>query len=566
MVEIYQICPPIKLSGRTSFILSFSYNEQLWDIMTTIDGAVYHKTKKIWEVPETSLAQLLDLMTFYTDMKLHLVKEESDELLAPLTEEEISSFKYRPYQHQVDAINYGLTKKEKWLLLDSMGLGKSLEMMYLAETLYRRGKIEHCLIICGVDSLRTNWKTEISKFSNLSAMILGEYTTKTGKIRYKTIAERAEQLKNPIEEFFIIVNIATIRDKRIVEAFLKSKNKIGMICFDEAHRATKSSQQGENLLKLKSRYQVAATGTPIVNNPISAFLALSWTDNDNATLTNFKRQYCKFGGFNNSQVIGYRNLNLLKEELDGCSIRRTFDQVRGDMPTKTIEYEIIEMDADHRDFYEAIKDGIKEEADKITLNSSNLLALTTRLRQATAAPSLLTTQEITSSKIDRAVELAEDLLDSGEKVVIFSTFVEPCKILKNRLSKYNPLLGTGEQSPEEVERSINQLFRETKDYNLLIGTHGKIGTGFSMPECHYEIIIDQPWTYSTFSQTVDRCYRITSEQPIFVKVLVCKETIDERVQDIVENKRELADYLIDGKENAISESMREELFNIIKSL
>ena len=549
MITITELCPPFKMSGLSSFRVDFPFNQTIIDAIKTVPNVVWHKTQKFWEVAPSSLAKLLDTLTFLDDIDLVMAKPETSMISEPpLTEDEIKSFKYKPFDHQIEAINYGLCQKEKWLLLDSMGLGKSLEMMYLAEVLHKRGKLDHCMIICGVDSLRTNWKSEIQKFSNLDCTVLGEYTTKNGTTRYRSVAERAEQLINPISEFFIIVNITTIRADKVVEAFKKTKNKIGMICFDEAHRATKGSQQGSNLLKLTTKYQVAASGTPIVNSPISAYLMLSWTDNDQATLTNFKSIYCNFGGFNNSQIIGYKNLDLLKEELDSCSLRRTFDMVRGDMPTKTIEYELVEMSDEHQKFYDAIKDGIKEEADKIELNSSNLLALTTRLRQATAAPSVLTSNPVESSKVLRAVELAEDLLESGEKVVIFSTFIEPCEVLMAKLAKFHPLLATGAVPDQVVSDNIDK-FRNSTNFNLLIGTHGKLGTGYSMPECHYSIIIDTPWTDASLSQSVDRIYRITSDQPIFVKILCCAGTIDERVKEIVETKRDLSDFLVDGKLN-----------------
>ena len=263
-------------------------------------------------------------------------------------------------------------------------------------------------------------------------------------------------------------------------------------------------------------------------------------------MTNFEKTFCNFGGFGGKQIVGYKNLDLLKDELDACSIRRTFDMVRGDMPTKNVEYELVEMSDDHRKFYEAIRDGVKEEADKISLNSANLLALTTRLRQATAAPSVLTSNPIESSKVLRAVELAEDLLESGEKVVIFSTFVEPCEVLASKLAKYQPLIATGDIPDPVVGDNITK-FRNSDNFNLLIGTHGKLGTGFSMPECHYSIIIDTPWTDATLQQSIDRIYRITSDQPIFVKILCCIGTIDDRVREVVENKRDLADFLVDGK-------------------
>lgn len=322
------------------------------------------------------------------------------------------------------------------------------------------------------------------------------------------------------------------------------------------------SVQGNNLLKLKAKYKIGTTGTLITNSALSCYGPLKFTENDMATLTNYKAQYCNFGGFNNSQIIGYKNLDLLQDELDGCSIRRTFEMVRGDMPKKTIEYETVEMSDEHAKFYEAIKNGVKEEADKINLNANNLLALTTRLRQATAAPSVLTTQDITSSKVERAVELAEEILESKEKVVLFCNFIETANKLKDLLIKFNPIICTGNQTEDEIKDGVEK-FRISSNYNLLIGSHSKMGTGFSFPEAHYMIVVDTPFTWSQFSQSVDRIYRITSQQPIFVKVLVCKDTIDERVQQIVEAKKDLSDYVIDDIEN---ESFSNTLRDIISNL
>ena len=131
--------------------------------------------------------------------------------------------------------------------------------MYLAETLHKRGIIEHCLIICGVDSLRQHWKAEIQKFSNESVVVLGEKLTKTGKVTYDTLVKRAEQLINPISEFFIVVNITNIRDDKFIEAFKKSQNKIGMIIFDEAHRCLTGDaivQTDIGNLQIKELYKI----------------------------------------------------------------------------------------------------------------------------------------------------------------------------------------------------------------------------------------------------------------------------------------------------------------------
>ena len=273
---------PLKYSGLSSFLVtSTEFNPDLKTAMDSVTQQYYSKKYKHWEVPQECLAETLDALTFIDNIQLIMLppedvlpKQEGFEL----TETEISSFHFTPFEHQVEAINYGLNPDhKKWLLLDSMGLGKTLEIIGLAEALHMRGLIDHCMIICGVDSLRQNWKSEIQKFSNLSVQILGEYFTKTGKFRYKTVKERIEILKQPISEFFVIINAATLRDEDIIKALTakKSPNKFGMIAVDEAHRFTSDSKQGNHLLDLDAEYKVAATGTLLVNSPISCYLPLS---------------------------------------------------------------------------------------------------------------------------------------------------------------------------------------------------------------------------------------------------------------------------------------------------
>jgi len=154
MILIQEVIPK-KLSGRTAFHIIFDYNEEIISVIKTLIPAIWLKDLKCWEVGANYLSQMLDQLVYYDNIELKLLSGEIREISSKLTERDLENFKYKPYAHQIDAINFGLNKN-KWLLLDSMGLGKSLECMYLAETLYNRGEIEHCLIICGVDSLRTN--------------------------------------------------------------------------------------------------------------------------------------------------------------------------------------------------------------------------------------------------------------------------------------------------------------------------------------------------------------------------------------------------------------------------
>ena len=574
MVNIFEISPPNKISGLSSLIVQFDYNQYIVDSLKTIPTYYYHKKDKIWEFPVCYLGRLLDSLTFLDDIQLRLLDTPesgqfhfSKQNQPPLSEIEKVSFKMKPFEHQLEAINFGLSH-EKWLLLDSMGLGKTNSIIWLAETLKRRGAIDHCFIICGVNSLKQNWKKEIAKFSTESAVVLGEYTTRTGTIRYRSMEKRAEQLRNPIDEFFIITNIESLRDDRIIEAFKKSENSFGMIAFDEAHKAaTKSSQQGTNLLKLDAPFKIAATGTLITNNPLSAYVPLSWTENDSSILTMYKSQYCNFGGFKNAQVTGFKNLDVLQEEINSCSLRRTLDQVRSDMPPKTVTIELLEPEDDQRKFYEAIKEGVKEEADKIDLKSANLLALTTRLRQATACPSLLTTQNISSCKVERCIELIHELTSQGEKVVVLSVFKETLNELASKLGQFRFSINTGD-TPDAVVGSNVTRFQEDEREQVFAGTWGKVGTGWTLNAASYLICLDTPYTAAMFDQGTDRIHRITSTRPSFITVLQCSDTIDERVWQIIEAKKELGEYLVDGIEfsNTSNYRLDDELRAIIRDL
>ena len=574
MIYITEVSPGVKISGLSTLLVHFDYSEYIVDALKTLPTFNFDKKTKIWEVPIAYLGRILDSLTFLDDIQLKLLDTpETGEFtfnrkynLEPLSEIEKVSFKAKPFQHQFEAIDF-LLKQEKSLLLDGCGVGKSLEMILYAETLKKRGIINHCLVITGIAGLRGNWEKEITKFSTESSVVIGKYITRNGTTRYRSMQKRAEQLKNKIDEFFVLLNVESLRDTKIIEAIKTSENKFNLILFDEAHKiGAPNTDQYNNLMKLNADFKVAATGTLVVNSPLSAFPSLRFTDNDKATLTNFKSQYLCYGGFGNKQITGTKNLDILREEIAACSIRRTLYDVRADMPQLTIDTEYLEMEEDQQKFYEAIKEGVKEEADKIELKSGNILALTTRLRQATACPSVLTTQNIESIKVTRAFEYIQEITSQGEKVVVFSMFKEPLHQLAAKLGEFRFSLNTGD-TPDDVAFSNMRRFQDDPNEQVFLATGQKCGTGFNLNSSMYLIFIDTPYTFSLFEQCYQRVHRINNSRPAFIKVLICSETIDERVWQIVETKKELGEYLVDGKETDFATtSLQDELRKIILEL
>jgi SNF2 family DNA or RNA helicase len=237
-------------------------------------------------------------------------------------------------------------------------------------------------------------------------------------------------------------------------------------------------------------------------------------------------------------------MDILKDQIESRSLRRTKDLL--DLPPKTIINEIIDMNNDHRKFYDDLKAGIKSESLKIELNSANVLSLVTRLRQATACPSILTSENISATKLERAKEIIDDLISQNEKVCVFSTFKDSVYTLAEMLSEYNPIVATGDQSDTDIIKARDS-FQEDPNKKILLATWQKMGTGITLTAASYMICIDTAWTAAVQEQTEDRIYRIGTDKPVFIYRLICSNTIDERVAQLLEDKQALSDYLIDDK-------------------
>ena len=541
-----------KISGNTSLYVTFAFNQEIVDIIKSEDASYYHKDKQVWEVPLTSLARLLDRLVYFDDVTFITNEDKNQDEDVKLS----TQFKTTARDYQLEGIKYGLSH-DKFLLLDEPGLGKTLMTMYLAEELQAREGLQHCLVICGLASLRTNWMKEIEKHSRLSGMMLGARINKNNRFVWDGIPKRVEQLLKPIDEFFVITNIETLRDERVIDAILKGPNKFDMMVIDEGH-CIKSwkSIQGNNLLELSAKHQIIATGTPLLNNPLDTYMLLAWIGKESKRgITRFKNTYCILSQDVLGGIAGFKNLELLQDEIDACSIRRTKDILN--LPPKNIIKEELIMNDAQTKFYQTIEKSTEEEADSeakaearkvcdlIKLKPHFLRSMFTRLRQAVACPQVLTSQKIDSCKVERAIELTKEILSNeNEKVVIFSEFKEPVYRLAEALKEYNPLVNTGDISDAEFSSNIDKFQKEEK-YRVFIGTTAKCGTGITLTRASYMIFIDTPWTHGEFEQACDRIHRIGTTKPVFIYNLICKDTVDEIVDYLLEKKSTLATFIVD---------------------
>lgn len=127
------------------------------------------------------------------------------------------------------------------------------------------------------------------------------------------------------------------------------------------------------------------------------------------------------------------------------------------------------MEDTQQQFYDNIKSGIVSDVDKVEINTVSILSMIARLRQATACPSILTSENIPSAKIDRAVALSESIISNGDKVIIFSTFKQTVKELSMRLQQFNPVIITGDTKDSDLPR-LQEKFQSDPSAKIFIGT------------------------------------------------------------------------------------------------
>lgn len=434
-----------------------------------------------------------------------------------------------------------------YLIKDFIVTHNTLQIIYIAQELKKRENIKHCLIVCGVNTLKYNWKKEIEKHSDLDCAILGERINKRGRAVIGSVQDRVNHLKSGISEFFIITNIETLRTDDILSVINDPKTGIDMIVIDEAHRIKDpNSIQGSSVLKLnKAKYKIGATGTVLINSSSDAYVPLQWTGHNHSTFTDFQNYYAIY---NNRILVGHKNLKVLRHQIEVCSLRRTKDEVLSELPDKVVIPEYVEMPSTQETFYEHVKQGVAEEVDKVKLKKTSLLSLITRLRQATELPSILTTESIGSSKIDRACDLAEQIVSQGEKVVIYASFKDAIKELTQRLTQYDPLVCTGDEDDNTVSSAVDKFQTDPKR-KVFLATWQKMGVGWTLTAASHAIFVSTPWTNGDFSQACDRLHRIGAKGTVFIHNLINAGTIDERVWSLINEKKALSDYVIDSIED-----------------
>lgn len=308
-----------------------------------------------------------------------------------------------------------------------------------------------------------------------------------------------------------------------------------------------SSLQGKALLALNADSIVALTGTPLMNAAIDLFTPLKFIGAEQHSLFAFKQHYCIQGGFGGHQIVGYKNLPELQAILDTCMLRRLKKDVL-DLPDKIYINDFVEMSPSQYKVYNSILEDLRENIDKVKL-SPNPLTMLIRLRQCTGNPELLSSTAKGNPKFDRLLELLDDIVADGKKAIVFSNWTDVLIPAYQLIQKrgFNPALYTGNN--KDTRESDKQKFKTDSSCKVICGTIGAMGTGLTLTEATTVIFLDEPWNRAIKDQAEDRAHRIGTTENLNVITIMCKDSIDEKIHNIVYRKGKMSDIIVDKEED-----------------
>jgi superfamily II DNA or RNA helicase len=421
-------------------------------------------------------------------------------------------------------------------LADDMGLGKTVQTLCLLQAHVEAGKIGPSLIIMPT-SLVYNWQMEAKRFTpKLKVHIYNGYS-RSKDIQY-------------FQQFDLI--ISTYGIVRVdIDAF--KSFKFDYIILDES-QAIKNPTAiiSQAVMELQSTHRLVLTGTPLENSTLDLWSQMSFVNPGLlGSQTFFKNEYLLPIEKNADELKLQKLHSLIKPFI----LRRHKSQVATELPPKIESIHYCEMTEAQAEAYETAKSYFRniilQAIDKDGINRSQLAILQglNKLRQIANHPVMVDdTYQNGSGKFDEIISKIETAIHEGHKVLIFSQFVKHLTIVRQYFDQqqyqYAYLDGATTHRQAQVD-----LFQTDSSVKLFLISLKAGGLGLNLTAADYVFLLDPWWNPAVEDQAVDRAYRIGQQKTVFTYKMITKDTVEEKILHLQNNKRKLAKSLISIEES-----------------
>jgi len=496
----------------------------------------------------------------------------------------LEGFKKELRDYQLQDVNY-LYNKGNALNANDMGLGKTVETIFLGEFLKKNDKYKSVLVITP-NTLKYQWIEELNScVKNPDCLLIDG-----GKHKRKELYKK-KKYWNIVNYEMITKDCSSGSGKDFV---VKLNNyyakRWDLIVIDEGQRIKNLNSQVSKVVKqLKADRKIALSGTFLQNKLEELYSIMQFIDPSIfGNYYSFTNRYLKLEQmevkrwmtrpihtmkgmiykkvlktFRFKKIVGYKNLSKLNEKLRPHMIRHRLGEVVLDLKgKKNIIFHVVELTEQQKILYDNVVNNIKGIIDNMESKQNKkisyaVLAKLTYLREICDSAELVNSSKKYSSKLNELLVLINDILPN--KVIIFSQYKKMIDIIQRNLKekRIRSLRITGQESNKQREEA-KRTFNNSNVYKVLLMTDaGQLG--LNLQAANYVINFDIPFNPTIISQRIGRAYRIGQENVVTVINLITKNTIEDRIRQILYEKQELIDAVIDGSDKdeiKLSESDR----------
>ncbi len=448
----------------------------------------------------------------------------------------------RPYQREgLGWLDYLQRFGFGGILADDMGLGKTIQVLSLLQRrrAHRLAKGPSLAIV--PRSLVFNWMQEAAKFTPRLRVL--DYT---GPGRHG--------LREAFHEYdLIITTYGTVRTD-IAEL---TKFEFDYAILDEAQAIKNSESQSAKAARLlRSRHKLAISGTPIENHLGELWSIFEFLNPGMLGTDSVFKKYIGAGS-----TLEQIDRVMLAKALRPFILRRTKQQVVEDLPEKTEQTLFCDMESEQRRCYDELRAHYRDallRKDSAELNRSKIEVLEAllRLRQAACHPGLISEElaAYPSAKLDMLLPSIAEVVEEGHKVLVFSQFTSFLAIVRERLDQvnltYEYLDGRTRNRSAKVER-----FQTDRDCPVFLISLKAGGLGLNLTAAEYVYLLDPWWNPAVEAQAVDRSHRIGQTQHVFAYRLICRGTVEEKILELQQKKRDLADAILSADNRGVIQNL-----------
>jgi len=435
----------------------------------------------------------------------------------------------------------------KWggILADDMGLGKTLQILAFFQKI--KSKSTKPSLVIAPTTLLFNWQNEIKKFTpQLKALYY-----------YGLHREKDTSFFSGYDLVFTTYGVL-VRDIEILQSY-----KFHYIILDES-QAIKNpgSQRFKAANVLKARNKIALTGTPIENSTFDLYAQMAFVNPGFlGPIKSFQDNYSNPIDKEGDIAVA----SELQRVINPFILRRTKEQVARELPPKTEDIIYCEMEGEQRKIYDAFRNEYRNMLlDKIEQNGlakSKMYVLEglLRLRQICDSPAMLNDEDISCNESIKIKELVRYITNktARHKILVFSQFVSMLDLIREQLGSnqiaYEYL--DGKNSAKQREKSVNN-FQDNNDLRVFLISLKAGGLGLNLTAADYVFLVDPWWNPAVEEQAIDRCHRIGQDKRVFAYRMICKNSIEEKIQNLQAKKRKIAGDLIKVDDESIMKGLK----------